>query len=95
MTDADDIPTLRQLPKDKVDALCDRALELAPDSYGMRQEAEAFRESRTPWDATRLANILSHVGKGNVLINELVTDIDVAAEDCAELVPPNRDSERL
>lgn len=90
-----DIPHLRQIPKAKVDTLCDRALQLAPDSYGVRLEAEAFRESRTPHDATRLANILFHTGKGNVLIQELVTDIDVAAEDTAELVPPNRDSERL
>ena len=90
-----DIPHLRQIPKAKVDTLCDRAEQLCPDSYTIRLEAEAFRISRTPWDATRLANALAHHDTSAPIIRELVTDIDVVAEDTAELVPPNRDSERL
>ena len=92
---SDDIPHLRQIAQASVDTLVQRAIQLAPDSYTIRLEAHAFKESRTPWDATRLGNALWHHAERTPAVTELVRDIDVAAEDCAEFVPPNRDSERL
>ena len=90
-----DTPHLRLMPPEEVNAFCDRAERLTMDSYTVRLESNAFRVSRTPWDATRLANALWHYEKGNATIEALVRDIDAAAEACAGLVPANRHPERL
>ena len=92
---SDTSPHLRQIAANKVADLCDRAFARAGNSHTVRLEIEGFRKSRTPWDATRLANILWRMDKANPLVEELVRDLDQAAEDCAECVPSNRDSERL
>lgn len=94
MTD-NDVPTLRQMPPEEVTAFCDRAIAACPTSYTVRVEAEAFRQSRTPWDATRLANALDIQSDNNAALGELVGEIDRAAEACAGLVPSNRLSRRL
>lgn len=90
-----DTPHLRQMPEDEVNAFCDRVIAAFPDSYGLRLEAEGFRQSRTPWDATRLANILDIENETSPAVGELIGEIDRAAEACAGLVPPNRLARRL
>lgn len=94
MTD-NDIPNLRQMPADEVNALCDRAEAACPNSYTVRVEADGFRRERTPWSATRLANALDIQSDNNTALGELVGEIDRAAEACAGLVPSNRLSRRL
>lgn len=43
-------------------ALCDRlATEISASEHHVAMEMEAFRETRTPHDAQRLANALRHV----------------------------------
>ncbi len=85
-----DTPHLRQIPQSTVDELCDRAAEFSKFNYTVRLEVEGFRESRTPWDATRTANALSNVSDTSDDLAALVRDIDAAAEACARAVPANR-----
>jgi hypothetical protein len=90
-----DTPHLRLMPPEEVNAFCDRAIALCPDSYTVRLEADGFRLERTPWSATRLANALDIQSDNNQAIGDLVGEIDRAAEACAGLVPTNRLSRRL
>ena len=91
-----DIPHLRQIAQATVDALCDRVAQrveqLATDSYSVRLEAKAFRESCTPHDATRLANALEIYDEKRMAepIWSLIRDLDAAAEERAGMVPSNR-----
>lgn len=90
-----DISHLRQIAAASVAELCDRAVRIAADSYSLRIEIEGFRLSRTPWDATRLANALDHLVERSAAIQSLVADLDAAAQDCAGPVPLNRHVRRL
>ncbi len=80
-----DIPHLHLTPMDEalVDALCDRAQRLVFDSYTVLREVDGFRQSRTPWDARRLANALAIDNPQDPLVKEL----DKLAHDRAGLVP--------
>lgn len=89
-----DIPHLRQISQETVDLLSERAEILAASSHSVLVEAEAFRLTKTPWDATRLANALSYLEQSTP-IEELIRDLDAAAEACAGLAPSNRLSRRL
>lgn len=95
MTEPTDIPHLRQIVTATVADLCERAVKIAADSYSLRIEIEGFRISRTPWDATRLANALDNLVERSAAVQSLVADLDAAAEDCAGLVPSNRHARRL
>ena len=82
---------LRQIDEATVAALYARVRPLAIDSYTVLAEANAFHESRTPHDATRLANALEHYDPPvTPEMRALITELDQAAEDCAGLVPANR-----
>lgn len=95
MSEDHDIPHLRQIAAETTTELCDRAIRIAADSYSLRVEIEGFRLSRTPWDATRLANALDNLVERSAAVQSLVADLDAAAEDCAGLVPSNRHARRL
>jgi len=85
-----DIPHLRQIDARFAAEACARAIAAVPDDYGVQLEAEAFRVSRTPWDATRLANALAITHLRGEGVWTLVLDLDAAAEDCAGMAPSNR-----
>ena len=86
---------LRQIPCEIVSDLCDRAEAIVgPTALSIRIEIDGLRASCTPWDATRLANALDNY-RNTDEIKALVADLDAAAEDCAGLVPGNRQSRRL
>lgn len=90
MTD-DLIPIhLRPLPTDTVTDLCDRASRAAPDSYTIQLEINGFRDSRTPWDAMRLANVLDRYDPASLSVKELVAELDRVAHEAAGLVPEGR-----
>lgn len=77
---------LRPMGRAEVHDLCDRAERAAPESFSVRVAARRFRESRTPWDATRLADALADCpGAEN-----LVRQIDILAHERAGLVPAPR-----
>lgn len=70
MTD-DTPPHLQPVDAATVDDLCDRAEKVAFVSYLVRLEIKGFRESRTPWDARRLANALAIEHSDYALVQEL------------------------
>ena len=89
-----DIPHLRRMSSQAAADICARVSRLAGMPYVIKREARAFADSRTPWDATRLANALDHVPREDrhfrAEIIDLIADIDRAAEECAGCVPTNR-----
>ena len=66
-----------------VDELCDRAGRIAFDSYTVLREIDGFRESRTPWDARRLANALWNDHR----FDPVVAELDKLAHERAGLDP--------
>lgn len=79
---------LEPFPGDTVSSLCNRAEKLAFDSYSVRQEINAFRQSGTPWDARRMANALSWYGKeapADDRIADFVEEIDRLVEEACGL----------
>lgn len=93
---SDDLPHLRQINSISVDSLCDRADAIPiAENRMVRLETQAFRESRTPHDATRLANVLAYRRAEHESIDALVRDLDTEAERCAGVVPANRHSTRI
>ena len=88
---------LRQIDPETVSDLCDRAEAItSPSAVHIRMEIDGFRQSATPWDATRLANILDNYRYRNTPeVKALVADLDAAAEVCAGVAPSNRHSRRL
>ncbi len=89
---SDDTPHhLRMIDLATVRALCDRALTLMPTSGTVRVETRAFELSRTPWDATRLANQIFHTAPERTAdVMELVYDLDAAAEAVAGIPLTNK-----
>lgn len=85
-----DTPHLRQIASEIITDLCDRAEGLEPYSHATVLESRALRDSRTPWDATRLANAIAILFPNTEDAADLVRDLDAAAEDCAGLVPSNK-----
>ena len=75
-----------------VEALCNRAMAFAFDSYTVRLEVRGFRDSCTPWDAMRLANSLaaSQMVSPSSAVDELIGDLDRLAHERAALVPMQR-----
>lgn len=82
--------TITQLGTDLVASLIERTITLAPDSFSIRSAVERFRESRSPWDATELANKLADYDPGRAAVMELVLEIDLEAEACAGIPLPNK-----
>ena len=81
------------IEQDTVEALCDRAMALAFDSYTVRLEVKGFRESCTPWDAMRLANALASTQmemSPSSAVDEVIADLDKLAHERAGLVPRQR-----
>jgi hypothetical protein len=78
-------PHLRPIDAATVNALCDRAEPLVSASYTLLLEVKGFRESRTPWDARRLANALRHCVQAAPA--ELVGELDRLALELAGLKP--------
>ncbi len=87
----DDTPHhLRMIDLYTVNVLCDRALTMCP-SPGIRVEIRAFQLSRTPWDATRVANAIFHLAREKTPdVMELVHDLDAAAEAVAGIPLTNK-----
>src|SRR5262245_8748753 len=83
------VPHLRQMEEAAVNDLCARALNLGL-SHGIKLEVYGFKESRTPWDATRLANALAMNGAVSIDCLRLIAGLDRAAEACAGAVLPNK-----
>jgi hypothetical protein len=76
VSDHDGIPVhLRPIEADIVNALCDRADAIAAQGGTLQSyialESRGFRESRTPWDARRLARALSIDHFDDPLVEEL------------------------
>ena len=80
---------LTQMGSALVASLCFDALRIAGSSQHVRLEVEGFKISRTPWDATRLANAIWVWDPGNFTVVELVARIDREAEACAGMPLPN------
>ena len=85
-----DIPHLRQMGSDVVASLCFESLRIGGSSTHVRLEVEAFKLSRTPWDATRLSNALWAYDPGHPEVVDLVHRIDGEAEGCAGMAVPNK-----
>jgi len=83
-----DIPHLVPLPADTVNALCDRAeaANLGKLRRGIQLEIDGFRRDRTPWDASRLANILSFTD----LAPDIVRELDALAQKGGVVPSPMR-----
>ena len=90
----DDVPHLRQMDEAIVVDLCERAAKLSCYNYTIRKEIQGFLESRSPWDATRLANALALTNPVDPDVQGLVRELDAAAEACAGAVPANRMTRR-
>jgi hypothetical protein len=86
-----DIPHLRQCPRVNVGLACMELLAFDLPHH-IRQELEAWRETRTPHDAVRLTNALWYWQKAtpNPVVLRIVGDIDKLAEDTAGCKIPNR-----
>ncbi len=90
--DYSDIPHLRRIDEATVTALCARLDALKSLPVHIKREAMAFVISRTPWDATRLANALHHWDGPEGSVGELVRDLDAVAEECAGVPMTNKQS---
>lgn len=86
------IPHLQPMEAAIVDPICDAAHRLCRDSYTTMTEANGFRQSRTPWDARRLANALANYDPGNVTaeIAAIIAELDKLALEKAGLQPGQR-----
>ena len=85
-----DHPHLHQLGREVVASLCFESLRLAGSSTHVKLEVEAFKQSRTAWDATRLSNALWFFDPGHPDVADLVATIDREAEACAGFTLPNK-----
>ncbi len=82
---------LRMIGLSTVHSLCKRATDLNLPSHGVTIEVAAFHVSRTPWDATRLANAIFHLAHEKTPdVLELVHDLDAAAEAVAGIPLTNK-----
>lgn len=91
----DDAPHLRQIAPEIITDLCNRAEALDPYSHATVLESRALRDSKTPWDATRLANAIAILFPNVENAADLVRDLDAAAEGCAGLVPSNKHQRKV
>lgn len=73
-----------------VATLCFDALKLAESSERIRTCVEAFKESRSAWDATELANALYAWEPGHPAVSALVETIDREATQTAGFELPNK-----
>lgn len=64
-------PHLQPIDAAIVNDLCDRAAQIAFVSYSVQMEIKGFLESRTPWDARRLANALALDHPADPVVSEL------------------------
>ncbi len=83
---------LRPMHPSTVNVICDAVHRLCRDSYVVLMEANGFRQSRTPWDARRLANALAAYNRSDAVpeIAEIVGELDLLALEKAGLKPGPR-----
>ena len=86
------IPHLRRMHAVIVDSLCAKARSHFLDSYGVLTEVDGFRESRTPWDARRLANAMANYDPSRVTpeVAAIIAELDKLALQKAGLQPGPR-----
>ena len=87
---APDSSHLNQMGALLVATLCMDALRIAGSSVHVRTEVEGFKQSRSAWDATRLANALWFFEQGHPESAALVETIDREAEKTAGFPLPNK-----
>lgn len=91
---SDDGTPLHLVPieRDIVYSLCDRAMLLTGGEMGIALEAQGFRDSRTPWDARRLANGIAWSARSinNADLWTLADELFKLAEQRAGLKPDPR-----
>ena len=87
-----DNPARNQMGRDVVAAHCFSALAIAGSSAAVKSAVQAFRDSRTPWDATALANSLATWDPGNPNTADLIETLYREADACAGFPLPNKRS---
>ena len=87
-----DNPALNQMGRDLVAALCFESLRIAHSSPAVKSAVQAFRDSRTPWAATELANALVVWDPGNPNTADLIETLYREADACAGFPLPNKRS---
>src|SRR5262245_30997001 len=85
-----DHPHLNQMDALLVATLCMEALRIAGQSPHVKMEVDGFKESRSAWDATRLANALFFWEPGHPETAALIERLDQEATQVAGFELPNK-----